>query len=275
VSDFCDLCRQEKKVQDSHLIPAALYRLARNNRPQKGLSPDPVLLSGKRAIQTSHQVKGSLLCPKCEDRFNKHGETIVIKQCLRSNAGKFSLRDKLRVFSPHLGFDDSSWYSGARLPNTFRVDAYKYFAASMFWRASAGKWSAPGALNWRNMLGSVYQEKFRQFLLSRVQFPKEAHLVIFVANEEPSHWLLSPPSSSRKKGFHVHKFYIPGVEFRLFLGRQIEPEILSLFAHFETDTIFVLDDFRTRPGFDNIVKWVKQSRQKGKLGAFYAKQRDS
>ena len=273
MSDLCDLCRKEKKIQRSHLIPASLYRLARNSKPQKGLGPDPVLLYNKLAIQTPLQVKGSLLCPACEDRFNKYGESIVIRQCLRRDTNEFSLRDRLRALSPHIAFDDSSWYSGARLPNTFRVDAYKYFAASMFWRASAGKWTASGALEWRNTLGSAYQEKFRQFLLLTAQFPREARLVIFVANEEPCHWFISVPCSSRKTGFHVHKFYISGVEFRMFLGRQIEPEILKLFAHLDSDAVFVLGDFRSRPGSNHIAKWVRQSRQKGRLGAFYETQR--
>ncbi len=60
----CALCLQNRELRDSHLVPKALYRLARAlNRPSK---PDPVLLTSSGRKQTSFRASQYLLCADCE-----------------------------------------------------------------------------------------------------------------------------------------------------------------------------------------------------------------
>src|SRR5206468_2073449 len=59
----------------SHLLPKALYRLARTADPTK---PNPVFVTPKAAQITSNQLANHLLCRDCEERFNRGGETWVM-----------------------------------------------------------------------------------------------------------------------------------------------------------------------------------------------------
>ena len=132
-----------------------------NYAPFKGVSSDPINLSPKGAVQSSYQITSKLLCENCEDKFSKEGERIVIRDCFRGT-NEFLLRDELRVANPDFGSDTSHWFSGAKLGSIINLHSYKYFAASMFWRGSAGRWSGPGFNEWRDTLGEKYQEEFRQ-----------------------------------------------------------------------------------------------------------------
>jgi hypothetical protein len=266
----CALCKDNYALRDSHFIPKALYRLCRSPDPSKGVSSDPINLSPKGAVQSSYQLKSKLLCENCEDKFSKEGERIVIRDCFRGT-NEFLLRDELRVANPDFVSDSSHWFSGAKLGSIINVQSYKYFAASMFWRGSAGRWSGPGSNEWRGTLGEKYQEEFRQYLLGICPFPHGALLVIFIANEVDPLIFATVTSSKKENGYHLHKFYIPGVEFRMFLGSRIEAPILSVFEYLKTDTIFVLQDSRSNPGFPDIVNWVRSTKPKGKLQQYSKK----
>jgi hypothetical protein len=224
---------------------------------------DPIVVSPFDTVQTSRQIKCHLLCTECEQRFSARGEQLVIKDCCRGPAD-FPLREKLRLEQPRNVDSDAIWFSASDLISV-EVEKYYYFAASVFWRGSAGKWRAPGAHEWSGALGSKYEESFRQYLFSEKPFPPQALLVVFVANEDNPLTFTTVTSCAKKQGYHIHKFHVPGVEFRMFLGNKVDQRILAPFRAWSTKAIFVLRDSRTCPGFAELVKMVQSSQPRGKI----------
>ena len=134
----CGLCLQKKELQNSHLLPAALYRQLRE--PSDGSDPNPIVVTRSRAFTSSKQVSSPFLCTDCELRLSVKGENYVLTQCAKRN-GTFKFRELLQSASP-LCVDDmnqTAVYDVQRLLDT-KVDQYLYFAASVFWRASARSW---------------------------------------------------------------------------------------------------------------------------------------
>ena len=72
----CHLCLQTKELMESHLIPAAFYRLLRTPGEK---NPNPVVVNPTFQERTSKQVTGRMLCGTCEARFNLGGENWVLR----------------------------------------------------------------------------------------------------------------------------------------------------------------------------------------------------
>jgi hypothetical protein len=97
---------------------------------------------------------------------------------------------------------------------------YLYFAASIFWRASARSWKIGTQQVSRKPLGP-YQEAFRLYLLHQEPFPDNARIRVHVSSEPQPDMSIVFPTTSQADGVHMHKFYIPGLLFILFLGRMV------------------------------------------------------
>src|SRR5262249_56303002 len=92
----CGLCQEVRALRESHLLPKALYKLARD--PSRA-NPNPVLLAAGRASATSRQVAQRFLCDDCEQRFSDRGERYVVGQCPRPG-GEFRRRPLLEGPKP-------------------------------------------------------------------------------------------------------------------------------------------------------------------------------
>ena len=56
----CKLCVQHKFLQNSHLIPASLYRIIRRSQ-----GSDPVFMTARHAGTSSRQITAHELCWDC------------------------------------------------------------------------------------------------------------------------------------------------------------------------------------------------------------------
>lgn len=224
----CGLCLREKGLQNSHLLPAAIYRQLRGS--SSGSDPNPVIITSSRALTSSMQVSSHFLCRDCDARFSMQGENYVVTQCARGN-GSFKLRELLQNASP-LGVDEISRtavYDVQHLLGS-NVDQYVYFAASVFWRASAHKWSMGGERIRQISLGEKYQEQFRLYLLGQAAFPENARVYVHISSETQAPLTVATvPTTFRMGKAHRHKFCIPGVLFILFLGSEV-PKTFDDFA---------------------------------------------
>src|SRR5262245_16715715 len=136
----CALCLKSGNLQDSHLMPKALYKYLRD---RIDTNPNPVVATPEKTFQTSKQVTDYLLCEECEDRFNKGGERWVVENCWRSNTA-FPLQAALLATLPiFTNGPDFTAYSGATTP-AVNVGKLAYFAASVMWRASVHQWKQYG-----------------------------------------------------------------------------------------------------------------------------------
>ena len=72
----CELCRAVADLHDSHYLPKSGYKKMRASDLK---NPNPVVLSGGKAKQSSLQVRDYKFCGACEERFNKGGEAWILQ----------------------------------------------------------------------------------------------------------------------------------------------------------------------------------------------------
>ena len=212
----CGLCHTTRELRDSHLLPAGSYKLSRIDSRS---DPNPVVVSKGRSFTTSRQVSAYFLCSECEDKFSRNGERYVFNQCARPG-GEFKLREILGPETPVCVDAKFKIYDVTRLLGT-RVDQYIYFAAGVFWRASAHRWTFDGRALDLISFGSKYQEEFRLYLLGEAAFPENGRIFVHVWNDNPIDFTTTTPTSFRLEGVRRHKFCIPGITFILFLGGDV------------------------------------------------------
>jgi len=199
-------------LQDSHLFPAALYKILRD--PDRS-NPNPVMVTRNHAGTTSRQISAYFLCWDCEQRFSRNGEQYVVGQCAQRD--RFPLRELLQSLEPiEVGSPGTSVYDVEAILGE-HAEEYLYFAASIFWRAAARSW---GKQMRQLSLGRTYREQFRLYLLGESEWPQNARLMIHVSSGELLDFIIDP-ASVRIGAVHRHKFYIPGILFILFVGATV------------------------------------------------------
>lgn len=212
----CRLClRLGLPLQDSHFLPKGVYKILRDaNAP----NPNPYLLTETASVQTSRQLRMSLLCGDCESRLNRNGETWVLKNCLQ-NDGSFPLAAILSSKAP----DIESPPNPTRLFYAAEIDgidipSLAYFAISIFWRGSIYPWNEDGS--YPVELGP-FQEQFRRYLLGEEPFPRDASLWAAVREGKDLDRLTHTPTLVRADGLHAYKFPMPGLAFTLIVSKNI------------------------------------------------------
>lgn len=259
----CSLCLQPRTLRKSHLIADSVYALLRGGLAPGDRSQHHVLVTEDTTLLTNQELKCRLLCDACEGRVSDEGERVVIGECLR-RSGDFKLLKKLRANASRAFGPRGDLWLAAHACGNVNVDAYRYYALSFFWRGSVGSWPSAEGRQWRGKLGKKYEGIFRAYLAGESTFPAQARIVAFVDSDPAPLPAATGPSVSREYGYYVHKFYIPGVEFRMFLGQTVSTH-LELFDRVGDNLIFVACDFRTQPSFPEIVSMVKKSTPRGKL----------
>lgn len=91
----CKLCHATGELRDSHFIPKAAYKIIKESEGES-----PIVVNAEVSLQSDSQMKDYVLCAQCEERFNKNGESWVMKYCSR-NAEGFNLKElieRLKAF---------------------------------------------------------------------------------------------------------------------------------------------------------------------------------
>ena len=205
-----------KRLRNSHLLPAAVWRRVRESGG--AIDPNPIVIAGDKAFGTSRQVRTYLLCGECEQMLSRKGESRVMSQCATSE-GAFPLRESLERTTPTFEDSELRAYDASRVLGT-SVGDYLYFAASVFWRAAVHSWTFGKHRIEKLELGSRYVEEFRLYLCGQASFPANARLFLHVSSEPKLEMSSIFPCSVRLEGIRRHKFYIPGMLFMLFLGKD-------------------------------------------------------
>jgi hypothetical protein len=212
----CGLCPATGvKLIDSHFMPKALYKLARDDRHKNA---NPVLIGGGKAALSSKQASDYFLCRGCEDLFSNNGESWVLNNCWRDDK-TFRLRDRLVATSSLPGSEpDTQIFLMDSVPG---IDADKiiYFAASVFWRGAARSWTV-GDREYPQLAFGDYEMEFRKFLLGKGAFPAGASMLIFVGSSmtEIENNISAFPKLIVAKDGLIFKLRIPGITFYLGLG---------------------------------------------------------
>lgn len=231
---ICRLCLNQGPLQESHILPKALYRYLLAS----GGSAPVVVTRGVGAHQTNKQVKADLLCSSCEKTLNDNGEGWMLSHGYRGRH-RFRLRDILLRAKPLGPMHDGFVYSALDIAE-LDVARIAYYASSVFWRASV----CPSDEREHQMtLGKHYEEEFRGYLCGRTGFPSSAALMVEVSNtESPIQVFSFPFSQHHTGGYHQHSFFAQGVLFRLFVGGKLPPKLdLLCIVRSKGQVIFLSD----------------------------------
>lgn len=103
----CALCREDKELVKSHLIPRAMYDYCRT------ADSEPVLMTTEVMMQTSRQLQDHLLCKRCEDVLNIGGEQWLLPLLARIDQ-TFPLLDIIEKLPPDQVEGDWKGYAAFR-----------------------------------------------------------------------------------------------------------------------------------------------------------------
>jgi len=241
----CGLCgTPETPLCYSDLIPRAIPRWVRLSMAGD-LNPNPVVITEKRAVQTNFRVAEYFLCPHCEDRLNKGGETWVLRNAYRGGEA-FQMRSALSKALPLVRLSDALLLDVSTVPD-FQLPKLIYFAAGIFWKAAARKWHAVD--HDVQLDFGPYAERFRRYLLGRDPFPERAALIVNVfGNPRPLICAFFPYFGGRISGTSQYRMALPGLVFWLHLGHLPGPlkalcavRNNAVFLVSNLDTVFVRD----------------------------------
>jgi len=240
----CRLCQQLNcDLQMSHLLPAAGYeRLRKSGDPRR----HPVVINAEVTYEASWQAQDYLLCRKCEQLGNSKGEDWILRNCWMK-VDEFPLHANLVAAAPVTTTPDVKTFHAGAL-SEINVDRIVYFAASVFWRASAHAW--PIGRNTTQDAGILgpYEERFRKYLLAEKGFPENCALWVMVAeNNTPAVFSMLAPYRGPIRSWHTYKFVFLGIGFELFVGRAIPQDYREMcFVRGAGNPIYMSDRFSDR-----------------------------
>ncbi len=252
---ICSLCKDNKPV-DSHLLPKATYQIVVNTSK----SNNPVLIKADKVVQTSAQVRSSFLCSTCEGQLNKYGENHVLRYTYKK-AGNFKLQEILNKLTPEYEIDNALVYSGNKIPN-IKIDHFVHFASRIFWKASVGKWYFLKQPLKNNQLGNKYEEQLGKFLKGDSSFPENMVLTMFISNDNEPFPIIIFPEHEKRDGFFQHRFYIPGIEFVLWVGNLIPKSIKEISISHTSGGAFFFEHLDNSPLIRDAKKQLKNNTEK-------------
>ena len=224
----CRLCLNQAKLQDSHFIPKAAYKLIRG----EGTNPHPLVVQPGKVVQTSAQTRAHLLCHECEQRLHHQGEDTFFRYCYRG-PGKFRLLNMLRAHTPLL---DNDQFAAYVVPDseTSLIEQIGYMGLSILWKSAAHGWRDGDSTLPSISLGSPYQEQVRQYLLNAGPFPEHGAMVVEASDENNRLIaMIGTPATLKLPKHYLHWIDISGIRFNLLMGARLTPQMkeLSVFRH--------------------------------------------
>ena len=206
---ICALCREEADLQESHYVPTALY--------PKNSELEYQTLAAVRPVED--EILSPLLCQVCETRFNRNGETEVLRHIAPKIAKKrFPLHEKMRLGFARQEYRDIKRFAGYDIG--MDMDKFAYFALSLVWRGAVRDWPKPDGVLTTPLPLNAYTEGVRQYLLGGALPPDTAVIVIVCSDEESRRrWFL--PCAHVEHHCMNFRFQLMGVFFRVMMGKHL------------------------------------------------------
>jgi hypothetical protein len=211
----CELCHVADDLRDSHYLPKSGYRKMRASELK---NPNPVVLAGGKAQQSSLQVRDYKFCGACEERFNKGGESWILKKIPQNYGDPYWLHTLLNSKTPITNGNDLL-FPQASIPE---VDMAKlvYFALSIFWRGTR-RWSAVQGGRPEKLYLGRQEKAIRAFLLGRGKLPEDVCVTVAVWPYKKVYPMAMMPRAEAGTGYRSYWFYFFGFIFLLALGKKI------------------------------------------------------
>ena len=209
---MCPLCKLEKEVVRSHWIPRGVYDYIR--APDE----DPIIMTNQVVMFSGRHIKDYLLCHDCENILNAGGETWTIP-LLADIDGRFPLHDILMTRRVDVGDEALGAFYTALNPD-FRSDMLAHFGLGIFWKSSVHSWTHKKSES-RIDLGP-YGDGLRLYLRKEGSFPKQMALNVSIAPRPVKLITIDLPGRTSMTGCHHFRFYVPGIQYDLFVGKAIQ-----------------------------------------------------
>jgi hypothetical protein len=216
----CKLCGATNvPLLDGHIIPKWAYRRARG-AALPGLPPDPILIKGGIARQTSSQITEYLMCQSCEQRLGRD-EDYVKRLAYQEDGtlGVMALVDPAAVVRPR-GNLIGRHARAFPIPHLDCL-AIARFGASVFWRAHVAKRARIDSL----CLWNPQAEALRVFVLGEKPLPERLCLTMWaIAEGEELDTVhsrtLATPGTAKRGADSQHQFIVAGLMFILTSGTR-------------------------------------------------------
>jgi hypothetical protein len=211
---ICALCRQEKELQDSPVLPELQDPSRAPREPGAEGSGDPQI--GGR--WPGKELREKLLCADCE-RFLTENFEAPHRSVWRSLAQEEP--------GPELSVQTIELPDGGRAAHVSGVDyaSFKLLLLSLLWRASVSKREEFAAVS----LGP-HEEILRQMLLSREPGSQADYpcLVFLVPESKSGAWI--PPFRDRMEGHNAYHLVLSGVRLDILVSRHAANHPFRRFA---------------------------------------------
>jgi len=260
----CPGCLRPKALVSSHLVSRAVYDYLRTN----DLHP---FVAARRAVRaTSDQLQADLLCEDCEQMLNEDGERWILgKLCTIDR--KFPLYDLLRQQAPIDTGLDGETFAAATNPS-IDVQSVTHFGLGVFWKASLYPWEIG-----RISLGA-YEDPIRTWLRGETAFPQNVALNVILSRPSTALIIMNPPYQTTKVLCHTYLFHVPGVLFRLSVGKEIPSPERTLCFYSSAQHFIVVSDTTTKKilranveGFNESTKTKSYQKARAKLNKLQRK----
>lgn len=191
--------------------------------------PRALYAPGKKGIQFATRsqsgqnpthLKAHLLCSECEQRFNQHGESEVLRWLApKAPKQQFPLHDRLRVALPCGKTPTYSIYKGADVG--LDTEKFTYFTLSVAWRRSIHDWINFDGTPLPSWNLGTFGEQMRTFLVGESGFPPDTAVMVIVCSDEHSRQFWTAPTTDTVCNCLGIEFLARGVYFRALMGHHL------------------------------------------------------
>lgn len=173
--------------------------------------------------------------------------------------GEFPLVDLLERLPADVDQEQLKVYGVAK-NSCIDVPKLSHFAMGVFWKASVHSWM--GGKDTPMIELGPYGDKVRDFLVGSGPFPADISLLVWVAPKDRMLVTIGQPYRGSATKYRNFAFYVPGIQFVLYVGRQITEPIRQLcFCANPSHPIVVCD---TSERFLKIMKQMEKTAHKSK-----------
>lgn len=255
---------------DSHFLPASIYKLCRDTETGQ----NPILVGGGVSRHSTGQISDYVFCADCEKRLNQKGEYWVHLNMARPEG--FLIRDALEKIAPSISGDNIAAYESGAIPS-IDIDQLSYFGLSIFWRAAVHRWPSlnSGEKRMESLAFGKYEEPIRDFLPNGSPVPPSISLLISVWpwKSPPPPIAFHTPVGKRKRDqdWHSYSFYIPGLDFKLAIGRRIPPVLQKMSSFTPPERYIFSSTTAATEMMQSFGKVISESLATGKLAREFSR----
>ena len=221
----CPGCKKMKQLVSSHLVSRAVYDYLRTDQLH------PIVAGGGEVRSTTEQLQAELLCQECENILNQGGEQWMLGKLCELNR-QFPLYDIVHRQGPIDTDPDGETFAAGTNPE-IDVQRISHFALGIFWKASIHPWQ------FGQITLGTYSEAIRTWLRGETAFPKNVALNVILSRPAAAQIVMNPPYETTSMPCHTYLFHVPGILFRLSVGKQI-PSAEKLLCFYSSAEHFII-----------------------------------